>query len=57
MIRHQGKEIIAINHLGRTIIEVRHMGKTVWQFIRSCFGSGGWVNEAPYLNDEGWNNG
>jgi len=28
----------------------------VWMAIRSCFGAGFWVNERPWLNNEGWKN-
>lgn len=26
------------------------------EIVSSCFGSGYWVNEKPWLNNEGWNN-
>ena len=26
------------------------------EIVNSCFGAGYWVNEKPWLNDEGWNN-
>ena len=26
------------------------------EIVNSCFGSGYWVNEKPWLNNEGWNN-
>lgn len=28
----------------------------IWQSVRSCFGSGRWINEKPFSNDEGWKN-
>lgn len=54
---HLSTEIIGIHRLGKAIEVVYHMGSVVYRAIRSCFGSGGWVNDAPWLNDEGWNNG
>lgn len=30
--------------------------RIVWQAIRSCFGSGMWLNEKPWINDEMWVN-
>lgn len=30
--------------------------RIVWQAIRSCFGSGMWLNEKPWINDEMWEN-
>lgn len=47
----------AIYHLNKSIGVVYHLGKIVWQAIRSCFGRGYWINNAPWLNDEAWNNG
>lgn len=53
---HLGKETTAIERAGRATQAVYHMGHLVWQGIRSCFGSGHWVNEKPWLNGEGWKN-
>lgn len=39
------------------IISAIYRGKTlVWQSVRSCFGSGKWVNEKPFINNEPWKN-
>ena len=57
MLYIEGKGIEFINHLNKSIQYVYHLGVVVWQAIRSCFGFGAWINDAPYLNDEGWNNG
>ena len=29
---------------------------TLYQAVRSCFGSGMWVNTKPWVNDEAWKN-
>ena len=29
-------------------------GRLVWQAVRSCFGSGIWRQEKPWLSDEKW---
>ena len=26
------------------------------EIVNSCFGAGYWMNEKPWLNDEGWSN-
>jgi hypothetical protein len=31
-------------------------GVILWQAVRSCFGSGIWVNEKPWINEEIWKN-
>ena len=30
--------------------------RLIWEGIRSCFGSGWWINDKPWLNDEAWKN-
>lgn len=30
--------------------------RLVWTAIKSCFGAGFWVNDKPWLNNEGWKN-
>ena len=43
--------------LGDKIISVIYLGgKLVWSAIRSCFGSGRWLNDRPWSNTEGWKN-
>ena len=56
MIYKDGKEIVSIIKNSRTISAVYKGSKLVWQSIRSCFGSGFWVNAKPWLNNEGWKN-
>ena len=50
------KEIIASYKRGKVIQAVYKGIHLVWQGIRSCFGSGMWVNDKPWLNDEAWKN-
>lgn len=33
---------------------VYHGALLVWQAVRSCFGSGVWIQERPWLNDDPW---
>lgn len=35
---------------------IKGKAKVVWQAVRSCFGSGMWLNEKPWINDEAWVN-
>ncbi len=51
-----GKEITAVNVAGKAITAIYAGSRLVWQAIRSCFGAGWWVNEKPWINDEGWRN-
>lgn len=56
MITIRGHEITAIN-VGRTaLVRVYSGARLVWQRIRSCFGTGVWLNDRPWLNDDKWKN-
>lgn len=56
MIYKNGKEITSVFKGKQAISAIYKGSKLVWQAIRSCFGSGGWVKEKPWLNNEGWKN-
>lgn len=56
MIAFNGKEISEIHYGGKKLSLVYRCDKLVWQAIRSCFGSGFWVNGKPWLNGEGYKN-
>lgn len=51
------KDIVGIYHGGHVITAVYKGLQLVWQAVRSCFGSGQWLNDKPWINDEAWNNG
>lgn len=46
---------LAIARLGKRVVAVMYArGKLVWQAVRSCFGSGKWIGEKPWVGDEIW---
>ena len=49
-------EITSINVFKTPIQTIYHFGVILWQAVRSCFGSGIWINEKPWLNNEVWKN-
>jgi hypothetical protein len=51
-----GKEITSINAYGKAVTAIYAGTRLVWQAIRSCFGAGWWVNEKPWIDEEGWKN-
>lgn len=51
-----GRQIEQIHYGGKVITAVHKGAILVWQAVRSCFGSGFWINKKPWINDEGWNN-
>lgn len=56
MIYHKGKSIEHIFFKSRVVTQVWYMAKMVWTSIRSCFGTGIWKSEAPWLGEDEWKN-
>jgi hypothetical protein len=58
MIERNRKEIVEIIRGTLPLSEVYHGKFLVWQIMksRSCFGSGYWINDKPWLNDDAWKN-
>lgn len=56
MIVRNGKEIKQLYHGNTQIIEVYRGKYLIYQIIRSCFGNGYWINDAPFLNEDVWKN-
>ena len=60
MIQRSKKDIVEIIHGVLPLVEVRRGKILVWEAthedVRSCFGSGHWVNNLPWLNDDAWVN-
>lgn len=56
MIIKNGKEVVEIYHGINTCIEIYLGKRLIWQISRSCFGSGYWINEKPWLNEDVWKN-
>lgn len=50
------KEIVGLYKNNKQIQAAYKGLHLFWQGIRSCFGSGAWINIKPWLNDEGWKN-
>lgn len=45
---------LAIN--GKYIEKAYTNGELIYIGIRSCYGSGAWMDQKPYLNDDAWKN-
>lgn len=60
MITRNKKEVTDIIHGAVPLAEVRRGRVLVWQREQqassSCFGSGYWINDLPWLNDDAWKN-
>jgi hypothetical protein len=56
MIQINKKDIISLYKQGKVIQATYKGGYLLWQAIRSCFGSGFWVNQKPWIDEEIWKN-
>jgi hypothetical protein len=56
MIHKTKKEVIAHFKAGKPLQAMYKGMHLIWMAVRSCFGSGAWINEKPWLNDEAWKN-
>lgn len=56
MIYKEGKEISAVYRGTRAITAIYRGTRIVWEAVRSCFGSGTWIDGRPWDNKEAWKN-
>ncbi|MBQ9309880.1 MAG: MFS transporter [Bacteroidales bacterium] len=56
MILKDEKTFGAFRYTGKGIARILYMGRVVWQAISSCFGSGAWIEDYPWLDEDGWKN-
>lgn len=56
MILFNNTEVIAKYYGGRSISAVYKGVILIWEAVRSCFGSGNWINEKSWINNEAWKN-
>jgi len=54
MIIHRKKNVKAIYRLSKAVIMIYQYGKMVYQAIRSCFGTGVWKSDKPWVGDDKW---
>jgi hypothetical protein len=46
--------ISSINYGKVALSAVYHGATLVWQAIRSCFGTGVWISDKPWIGTDGW---
>lgn len=56
MIYNGDKEITAITVMKKSIAAFYWGARLIWMAVRSCFGSGVWVQAKPWLGNEKWKN-
>ena len=52
----KGRNITALVVQEKEIVYFYVGVKLIWQSVQSCFGAGYWVNEKPWVNEEGRKN-
>ena len=42
---------------GHEVVQAVYQGlKLIWQYIKSCFGRGYWINDKPWSDRDAWAN-
>ena len=58
MIHYRGMNIAAIRYVSsgveRTFAALHAGANLVWMAVRSCFGSGRWIDNKPWIDKEMW---
>lgn len=53
---NEKRRVVTIIKTNRYVAAVYQGSRLVWQYIRSCFGRGYWINEKPWSETDGWKN-
>ena len=53
---NEHRRVVTIIKENKYIASVYQGSRLIWQYIRSCFGRGYWINEKPWSNTDGWKN-
>lgn len=54
MIYRGDKQVNFIHYGDKVISHVYKGAALVWQAVRSCFGSGSWMDDKSWLDSESW---
>lgn len=41
---------------GKLVSAIYYKGQLIWQSIRSCFGTGVWIGNKPWIGKDTWKN-
>jgi hypothetical protein len=56
MLKCSNKDIEQVYYGSKTVTAIYRGTKMVWEAVRSCFGSGAWINVKGWINTESWKN-
>ena len=54
MLKLDEKDIVDVKFFGRTITAIYQGGQLIWEAITSCFGSGYWRGDKPWIGSDAW---
>ena len=54
MLTKGGKELAILRKKGKAVSAIYRGVKLVWEAVRSCFGSGVWRGDRPWVDKDGW---
>lgn len=56
MLKFGKRTLIGVTISNRTVHAISKGADTVIEFVRTCYGSGQWIENKPWLNDDTWKN-
>ena len=56
MIRIGHREVTGVTVLKKAVAAVYWGAALIWQAVRSCFGTGTWRGDRPWLGSDKWKN-
>ncbi|PWB10531.1 MFS transporter [Muribaculum intestinale] len=56
MLKIGNKDVSQVRVGSRVVTAIYVGARLVWSAISSCFGSGWWINDKPWRDNEGWKN-
>lgn len=54
MLKIGNKDVSQVRVGSRVVTAIYVGARLVWSAISSCFGSGWWINDKPWRDNEGW---
>ena len=55
MSKYKNGKSISIRYYGNKLLVAAYKGlRLIWSSVRSCFGSGGWRDDRPWIDGESW---
>ena len=56
MLFKSGKEITSLHKGDKILVSLYRGARLVWEYVRSCFGRGYWLDNYQWSDKDGWRN-